>query len=560
MGIWRQNNVKKRQYKEAYSLFENNDPFDDDSFLGTFRPAEDRPSIHRSTVALKSPHKPSMAGYAAKETAQLDVEFSHWHRNRSLRKMFTYVLFALLVAGTGFAVAKFRPWTMWGAPQLVYAYFEVRAVDGAGRPVAGAIVKNAGKKVGTTDSFGEWRRYIRVPLGSTVPITIFKTGANSTLYATKNFAVPPEKADKNDMELRASVQLLPGGAAAVNASAVTRPDASKPEASASSDAQKNLAMKSDANEPLVAVKSESMTTPVQANATETANNLPTVETQQLKFISSHESIWFEVNPSSSGMLLQNAILPALVQRAKELGLKVEQSSPWKVRLNSVVEPPKVIGSDGGGLIQITSVDEDSTSAKEFLRNYQSDSRATARGILYVLSHHVSKNVAVFKQGGRWVAGLPKNSPEFWHLAGGMSLQGSTRVWLTGVDAYSDTTMQGFYLQNANESPCGANKQSCEVRMRTFAEVPAVPTWSHLKLKLTASTHDKAKEKDSMKVFVSGYEAKPTGDNVFEYWGQDRAKANVTVIQNGRLLQRLQVTNDARQAVAVAMGLTTVSRR
>lgn len=562
MGIWRQNAARKRQQnKETYSLFENNDPFDDDSFLGSFREPPELAALRSGgrTVAAVSKRHPEVPrnsrGTKMAPADAFEADFSQWHRARSFRSILGYGLFAVLLAATGFIVAKYRPWALWGAPELVYAYFEVRAVDGAGRPVAGAVVKNAGKKVGTTDSFGEWRRYIRVPLGSTVPITIFKTNANSQLYATKNFAVPPTKADKSDMELRASVQLLPGGAAASTADVNSTVS---PAANPMTEVQKAALAKTEANEPLVAVQkgAEAVVAPVESASKATAEQ--NITSSLPSFVSSHEAIWFEMANVSSGSVLQQAVLPALIVRAKELGLKVDQTAAWRVRLSSLVEPPKTIGADGAGLIQISTTDGASSPGREFLRNYQSDMRATARGILYVLAHQVNKNVAIFQKDGRWVAALPKDSSEFWRLAAGMSLAGSSRVWLAGAEAYTDGKMQGFYLQNAAELPCAAGKSSCEFRTRTFAEVPAVPTWSHLRLKLITTTRDQSK--DSLKVFVSGYEAKPTGDNIFEYWGQNHAKANVTVIQNGRLLQRLQVLNDVRQTANVAVHLASVSRR
>ena len=75
-----------------------------------------------------------------------------------------------------------------------------------------------------------------------------------------------------------------------------------------------------------------------------------------------------------------------------------------------------------------------------------------------------------------------------------------------------------------------------------------------RLKLTTSGIGK----DAVKVFVSGYSAKALGDNVFEYWGQERAKANATILQNDRLVLRGAVRGTA-SATAI-LGNQDLSRR
>lgn len=556
MGIWRQTKTRKRpEPTAAHSLFENSDPFEfDDSFVGSFRSGEAQASSipTRSKVVAKQSLRTHKAAGTSLDASKdfLDADFSRIAKIRSSRNLLVYGVLALALTCIGFTLAKFRPWAMWGSPELVYAYFEVRAVDGAGRPVAGASVKNAGKKVGTTDSFGEWRRYMRVPLGSTVPITISKATTGEPLYAIKNFAVPPEKPEKSDMELRASVQLQTGAAGVVAASApsVIANPAVAPKAVAAVANDTLVGSQTPAAAPVVEKKPEIATTLPATTIAEAK------EQASVAFASSHESIWFDAGSGPANAILQQSVVPALIQRAKELGLKVDQHAQWHVRLDSLMDPPRNIGAEGAGLIQITTSDQ-SANSRQFLRNYLSDSRMTARGILYVLSHQVNKNVAIIQKDNRWVAVLPKDSSELWRVAGGMSLSGTSREWLVGVETYGDAKFQGYYLA-ASENPCGAGRSSCELKTRSFQESPAVPTWTRLKMRLVSA----AKEKDSMKVFVSGYEARPVGDNVVEYWGQDRAKANVTVVQNGKVVHRLQIVNDLRQPANVALGVASMSRR
>lgn len=536
MTIWRQNKVRKSPSigLESFDVlstdpFQGEEPLDLDSDFLVSEPA--------SQTSVRSPSR-------------------SFHRNA--RSIAIYSGIAIALALLGFTISKVRPWSYLSSQELVYAYFEVRAVDQAGRPIAGALVKNAGKKVGTTDSFGEWRRYMRVPLGATVPVTLAKSINGEILYATKNFAVPPTKPEKSDLDLRASVQLIAtsGAHKSISSQAVVAVDVNRARADAVTPVATSSAQ-AGGDDTLVATNSDH----TAENAKEASAELPTTAETHVApswpaFQSSHQSVWFEAMGSTASPLSKD-VLPALVSRSKELGLKVDPKAEWRVRLTSLTDRPAVMGSDGGGLILISSFDKGQATAREFLRNYQSDSRLTARGILFVLSHEVQKNVAVGRVGDRWVAALPKSSAELWTLSAGMSLAGPrSSVWLAGSEKYSNETWSGYFLQvpKTSEGPCDGAKNGCEISLRTFAEVPPVPKWTKIRAKTQVNL------KDPVKIFVSGYEARAVSDNVIEYWGEDRARVNVTVVNAGRVVHRAQIVNDRKSLPLIAVRAGAVSRR
>lgn len=270
------------------------------------------------------------------------------------------------------------------------------------------------------------------------------------------------------------------------------------------------------------------------------------------FRSSHESIWFEIAGTPTPTM-QRDILPALMQRARELGLTVDKNAPWKVRLTNLIDKPLKIEKEGGGLILISSSDQNSGGLeREFLRNYQSDSKTTARGILYILANHVNKNIAVQKTGDRWIATLPKSSSELWRLAPGMTLLSAGQVFVLGSDTFASSKDYGFGIRDSKASPCLNNLQTCELRTRSFSEVSPMPHWTRLRLKAMAFG------KDPVKIFVSGYEAKLVGDKVYEYWGQDDARANVTVVLSGRVAARTHILSDSKNPPV--LGAATMTRR
>ncbi|MCX6117136.1 MAG: hypothetical protein NT027_06320 [Proteobacteria bacterium] len=552
MSIWKKNSVPKVKKtmagKSSQRMFEtfDSDPFDlneDDSFF----------DFGESKVVASQTH--SKDGSQVSQHQVRSQNSNSWisriHSLRQFRTMF------LVVGSTGllfFGLWIVKPWKMWSTPESVYAYFEVRAVDQSGRPVAGAVVKNAGKKVGSTDSFGEWRRYMRVPLGAVIPIALSKKTNSEILAATKNFAVPLFKPEKSDIELRASIQLLASGQKATSLADI-------PKENRAQEASTQTADKISGADSLVpAVSSESHNSAI-ADTVGNANSAQLtaqtkVESPLSNFVSSHESIWFE-GTGSLGSPLNRAVIPALAQRAKELGLRIDPKAEWKVRLTGLVEKPTHLGKDGGGLLLVSSFDSPTKPAKEFLRNYFDDDRVTARGILFVLSKHVNKNLIALQSGSRWFGLLPSKSAQFWSLASAMSLQDAGgREWLTSTHRYESASLSGFLLtgEKGAEAPCISGISMCEISTRSFESVPPVPTWTRLKLKLSTMS------KEAQKVFVAGYEAKQMASGAFEYWGQDKAKANVSIVESGRLILRTQINNDAKNSPVVAIPSGSISKR
>lgn len=476
-------------------------------------------------------------------------------KSRPNRRLISMLALGLLVVFSGFTVARFKPWTYFDSQEIVYAYFEVRALDGSGRPIAGAVVKNGGKRVGTTDSFGEWRRYMKVPLGATVPLTIAKKSANHILlYATKNFAVPPEKSEKSDIELRGSVQLQAvdsndvDAKSAVNVVAADMIGPRSGTATTGKDAAKGDSLALTTTNGDQASKEKSASPALPAKVTNGAN--PPQDKPQ--FVSTHESLWFELNGSQASAL-NREVLPALRKRASELGLHVDPNARWKIRLSSLIEKPERIEKDGGGLILVSSFDgEKNGVSREFLRVFSPDAAQTAKGILFSLAHHVNKNVSIQKSGDRWVASLPKTTSDIWKLAAGQDLTGDGGTFVLSGDTYGNDHLSGFYLTKTESDPCVKGINGCELKTKSFGDVPPLPSWKKLRLKLASIG------KDPVKVFVSGYEAQQVGDKLFEYWGQDRSRANVTIIQAGRVMYRGQIVND--KSGPVSLGLGNISRR
>jgi hypothetical protein len=136
---------------------------------------------------------------------------------RQLRNSIVIAL-ATLLASAGAWAAFTRP-----GPASA-AVFEVRAIDAQGHPVAGAEVwlengpKNAqgsGQQVGVTDSFGIWRRNLKLPAGTEARFNFRKKvpvrrpgGVVRDLTAFKTFQIGPA-GQKRAENHKGSVKLEP---------------------------------------------------------------------------------------------------------------------------------------------------------------------------------------------------------------------------------------------------------------------------------------------------------------------------------------------------------------
>lgn len=473
----------------------------------------------------------------SKSVAACPVEFKNTQKasqKSSFKKSFLQKSgrLALAVAAVFGAISIYqsKPWAYFVQQELVYAYFEVRAVDIAGRPIAGAIVKNSGKRVGTTDSFGEWRRYMKVPLGGAVPISVLKKSNDKLLMVTKNFAIPPYRPEKSEIELRSSVQLLPsdGSVQPVGGHTLSQrenlSDVDQPEALLSGAAQRNQQ------------QGDRLTSQDHDSGT---NSDVTAQNDSHHFRSDHESVWIEVEGGDRDVLAKE-VLPALVQRSKELGLRVDRGATWTVHLKNLVNKPKRVARDGGGLILISSRNSTGTRvhSTEFLRNYQADPKMTARSILFGLMNQADKNVLILKKGQRSVAVLPKNSAKIWRLSSDKSLRLGDRTLRLSTEKYSDEKFSGFYTNTDAALACVDKSDACIAMISNFRQNPPVADWQRLRL------HHPLPSKPESSVFVAGYPAAAVSNGVLEYWGKDKAKANVTVIEHGRILVRGVVLSTA----------------
>ncbi len=503
------------------------------------------------------------------------------------------VALAFAVAAAAFWHAG-RPATAGGdAP---YAYFEVRALDPDGRPVAGAVVKEAGQAVGVTDSFGEWRRFMRVKPGATVMLEIAKTIGQTTLAATKAMAVPPTMPADGDLELTGSVQLVRNGdavaaakssekkakARAAIAAAAGDPRAAMQELSAQVDAEIAAAEKKVQRENAEIARrkaeSESAVTSERAapfdadggadaemgdvptQAVAVAADAPSLEDESTGGGRALDgaSLWIVVEDKGQFAPLSD-VGAALKRRARELGARLDPKSPMRVIVRDLVAPGT--GEDGlAHLVQVTAEVQREGGSSEtmfsYLRNYQDDATATARDVLWAATMHAPVAHEVEKVGRDWLVGAP--SARLWALTPGRLLQ-RTDGELIPVVATSGDQETLKLLLGEDEAPCAAGAERCALVTPGIAHVAPIAGWRRLTLNLHGMVGD---GKGDLKVYVSGFAATPVEGKRFaySYWGQPGGSANLTVLREGRVALRSRLAASAKGQASKTMPFGPVATR
>ncbi len=422
-----------------------------------------------------------------------------------------------------FAVAFF---TFWNVQQdakdqadAPYAYFEVKAIDPDGRLVAGALVKEGDKILGVTDSFGEWRRFMRVKPGSTVTLSLSKKAANGNFSAMKNMAVPMTMPKGGDLELTGSVQLTRSGVKGLPA------------------AKKGAAP----NVESVAVEAEAGQGAEEAAPV--AKQAAALDPGALDY----SRIWVMTEGPVSPEL--GEVLAAVRRRVRELGVRVDPQGAWRLKLTEIQT-----GGEAKALVQVESVYDDGSGQPKrlfsYLRNFQDTSLQTARDVLWAATTHLERPYYVMKREGAWL--VEDEAVKLLALSPGRHVYDVGGIGYQIVEGKDGALAGMLALEASNTEPC-ATGDRCQVTTGGVSKSSPVPGWTKMKMKVFGAD-------DETVVYASGYEARKVQDKLYEYWGTPQGGANVTVIRSGKLVHRGRIQNGGAALPVVNLPMMPLSRR
>lgn len=442
------------------------------------------------------------------------LSFDEPHRPaRSPHSQIWSAVVAGVVAAVGIAAGTFYAMQRSGddLASQPFAYFEIKAIDPDGRPVAGAMVKNGDAQLGVTDSFGEWRRFMRVKLGSTVTLNLTKKATGGTLTALKNMAVPLAMPEAGELELSGSVQLAKAG-------------------------QKNQKQKKQ----MIDVAQEQRSEPAPEPAGESTPH----EAAPARDLS---TVWFMAASNGASSAKVQEVVNALRRRSRELGLRIDPASPLRITLRAL----ETTGASAGeSLVQVDAHYEQGGNSERiftFLRNLQESALLTARDVLWSATQHVRIEHKVSRQGDEWL--LSPAAQQLWSLAPGRTVEDeSGRVHTVQESTHTPGL---FKLSASDGAPC--NAAACKVVTRGVQQHAPVAGWQRLKLQILGRMDN------DLLVYVSGYQAYRAPNGIFEYWGQPQGAANLTIVSGGKIAYRNRLQAAREQPPVISLPSAPISK-
>ena len=439
------------------------------------------------------------------------------------------VLTTMLVVVSG--IAGFALWHSQERSSVQpVAYFEIKVIDPDGRPAVGALVKQGDASLGVTDSFGEWRRVMRVRRGGSVALTIVKSSGDGVLRAEKVIAVPRVEDGRGAVDIVGAVQLE-----RVAGQVAAKPTPAPPAA---------------VSAPVVAAAAPAISPVPDASppAAPPAAALPTPPTPPAVVPGAGELDWSTVRFTTAGAAspLLVPVLSALSQRAQELGLTVKERSALEVRLAEV--------GGGGPAVRLIKVEGFRLAPPAaprrlfaFLRRQGDAPLATARDILWSMNLHAVRSVPVERsEGGVYV--LASTAPQAWAIGRGAKLVDDSGAQHVVVERQGDSRLQLV----KDVDPC-QKRERCTLRTAAITEAAPMAGWHRLPFKVRGP-------RAAVDIFVSGYLAQPVTGEEWTYWGMPRAPINVAVFRAGRLILRQRLEVGAGAGPLVTVPSPALSRR
>ena len=440
-------------------------------------------------------------------------------QNRNFKKGILPILATSLLCVMVSSVVSF--WNTSSGPhvnkQMPFAYMELRVIDGDGRPVAGAQVKNGSRVLGVTDSFGEWHRFLRVKLGKPIHLTVKKVRGERKLTGKKTIKVPNSLPAQGELELFASLAI--GKPTKLGTAAVA------------------MAAPIDLDPPVT----------VQETVVEAPD-------PQVSMVGKdYKEVWITVTPPATkpnnkisklqAEFLKNKVLGAIEYRVQELGIKVRKGAAWKIDLRHL-NIPGGIKEKMRGLIEVTST-HNGEFEYSFLRNYSKSSVPVARGILWGVTVHARKAYQAFKKDGQWLVTRPKS--KLWDLPPDHSLQNAKNQLFEVALAPGK---KQYYIRE-NKAPCKTSP--CWLRNPGVEDVFPLDGYKPRTLRIFGTT-------PQTKIYVAGYSARSKGNHIWAYHGIPKGKANVTAVDHGRVVYRGRVTSSLGKRPLLSIPSPAISRK
>ncbi len=421
-------------------------------------------------------------------------------------------------------------WMKRSGSQAPFVLVDIRALEENGHPVTGARVWINKAPMGVTDSFGEWRRYMRLKPGERLALELAKEGEIG-LQGSKQLKVPSQKNQSQAVEVKTTIELqrLAKGSKKVLAKA------SKPNKTV---VEPELA--EDPTEPrpdpdLQVLRQRQV---AEANGGEDENPDTNDASMAVYFDDGLSSISVQVQsygrtPANllekhQSQVVQEKIMPMLSNELQKLGLRIDRQAPWKVVLSYIPKQDQV-GYIRAGISWKTPFGQVEQTA--FIAGFAKTFEETSRSLSTLLRLHMKKSFWAFKDNSSWFIDEDSGTTPFWSLKPGTNLLDTNgQRFALSLHQQREKTKRWRVLVTSPQ-PCQNVRQRlrCLLSTPSLKDAPPMAGWRQKNMAVLGNIPAGAE------VFVAGFQAQAVGDGRWAYWGHPGSNHKALVIHEGKVL-------------------------
>lgn len=421
-------------------------------------------------------------------------------------KLAVYILSSIAIVAWGFVlfplVMKFNLFEKHRNPIL----FEIKVLNQEGHPIAGAKVIHNKKKLGVTDSFGEWMRFLPLPKGSSIMLSFEKRQNNKLFMAQKNLVIPMKEPVEGDFVVKSQVSL---------------------------------------KEVLIETSLAPGAIPEEVRA-----GGQVADSKQ----SDYRSIWFSLlnkskNLNAKETVLKNRLIPALQRESLAQGLVLSSKSRWQVGL-SHIEASRDAAFPG--IIRVVGRRLGKESKIDFLRNYTGDSLNTAGKILLTLKRHIPKSYRVYK--GSHENWYVKEDPiAFWQYPVASWLRDRQgKLWQLLVNS-GGALNERVKVLHKGKPLCEMGQISCLLKQSYLIRDPVRQDWQLVKIRSFT-------KKRNISLFFGGIKAHLQSKGNWRVWAKSRSKAYLSIVQDRSLIYRKLFDLSKKDTLTIAIPSQIIGRK
>jgi hypothetical protein len=429
---------------------------------------------------------------------------------------------------------------------------ELRAIEETGHPVTAAKVSINHKAMGVTDSFGEWRRYLRLHPGDQLSVELLKSGQPSYRGA-RLLRVPKNRTGDQDFEVKASIEMVTPKAIAKKKNKAAPPRAEVVDETDPETPDQDF----ENHRPEIKQKATAELEEVAAPSDSNDSSMGLYFDDGLTAIALKVAP-FRVAPSNllekhQAEVLEDRILPMLANDLETLGIRVDKDAAWKLDLSYIPKRDQV----GYIRSQITWQNPFGQAEKTaFVAGYAKTFEETVRAMSSLLRVHMKKSYWAFKEDGKWFIDESTDVKPFWRLKPGIMLSDTNGLKFSIAVASQHHGIKRWKLNIGNSQPCATVRQKnrCMVSTQSLKEAPPLVGWKQKRLRIQGNLPKNAE------IFVAGFQAVPVGDGHWEYWGHPGSNHKALVLSQGRIMHSEIFMDESSSLAVLRMPSTTGSRQ